>query len=129
MYNGITFQTVLVAIVIHLASQRIGIYTKIPHRHCLKHKPHGVKVLNQVVRADAKGRCCNGRINEIASVRSTYGCFRPKIRRPRLHILDNENLLQSIYIVVKRVRTKTVASACKDVVSYLCQRHLCPLIA
>ena len=46
MYHSITFQTILVSIMIYRAIQGIGINPKISNAHCLKKQPKCIQVIN-----------------------------------------------------------------------------------
>ena len=54
MYNRITFQTVLIPIMINRTVQGICINAKVPDTHCLKKQSECIEVIYQIIRTQTK---------------------------------------------------------------------------
>lgn len=75
MYHGVTFQPVLVSIMIHRTIQRICKYPQVTDTQGLKEEPHSVEVANKVIWTKSQYCGAYRRVYEVSGVGRADGCL------------------------------------------------------
>jgi len=98
MQHSITFQSILIPIVIQFSVQRVCEHAQISHSHSLEEQPERIQVVQKILRSNTQ--CCHAyrRVCKKSRITRPYRCFTTQVRIPGSHILHHKDLLQGFHI-------------------------------
>lgn len=108
-----------------LASRHFAVHAQVADSQVLEKETEGVWVGHKVLRADAQRTACQRGVDKVARGRRANRGLGSDVRRPRLHVLNDEDVAQRLEIRIECLAIEGALIKLANVVHDRLDRRLC----